>query len=737
MSAPMKNRIDFLIERVEKQNPSANVKKIRAAYECAAQAHEGQKRRNGEPYIIHPVAVAEIIVEMGLDTDSICAGLLHDCIEDTEFGYREIENKFGTSVAELVDGVTRLGMLRYSKEQEQFEDLRKMFMAMAKDIRVILIKLADRLHNARTFQYLPERKQRDKALETMEIYAPIAHRLGMSRIKWELEDLCLRILDPIGYQEIVDGLEQQSERYEDFLDHIKESISLKLNEAGIRHDISARVKHIYSIYRKMYSQHKTMNEIYDICAVRVIVDTVADCYNVLGYVHDLYKPIPGRFKDYISTPKPNGYQSLHTTVIGRDGIPFEIQIRTEEMHKMAEYGVAAHWKYKQGLDKVGNEQAFSWIRQLLEAQQDTEAEDFIKAIKVDLFADEVFVFTPKGDVVNMPAGATPIDLAYAIHSAVGNRMTGAKVNGRIAPIDSQLKNGDIVEILTSKEAHGPSRDWLKIVRTTEARNKIKQWFKKECREENIIKGKEDLDRELRANLLYNGFYENEEVIQNTLNKFSYQTIDEMYAALGYGGITLTKVLNKVKDEVGRVRRAAERLEKAEQMANQTQQQPQKKNKHSDSGVIVEGIDNCLIKFARCCTPIPGDDIIGFITRGYGVSIHRRDCVNVRINEEDKDRSRWVNCWWDEDLLERNNKFSTALQISTRSRTGVLADIAVLLAQAKVNVRDLNARDLEDGYGVINAVIDVSGVRQLKHIMTRIKNTKGVVDVARIASDTGR
>lgn len=736
MSAPMKNRIDFLIERVEKQNPSANVKKIRAAYECAAQAHEGQKRRNGEPYIIHPVAVAEIIVEMGLDTDSICAGLLHDCIEDTEFGYREIENKFGTSVAELVDGVTRLGMLRYSKEQEQFEDLRKMFMAMAKDIRVILIKLADRLHNARTFQYLPERKQRDKALETMEIYAPIAHRLGMSRIKWELEDLCLRILDPIGYQEIVDGLEQQSERYEDFLDHIKESISLKLNEAGIRHDISARVKHIYSIYRKMYSQHKTMNEIYDICAVRVIVDTVADCYNVLGYVHDLYKPIPGRFKDYISTPKPNGYQSLHTTVIGRDGIPFEIQIRTEEMHKMAEYGVAAHWKYKQGLDKVGNEQAFSWIRQLLEAQQDTEAEDFIKAIKVDLFADEVFVFTPKGDVVNMPAGATPIDLAYAIHSAVGNRMTGAKVNGRIAPIDSQLKNGDIVEILTSKEAHGPSRDWLKIVRTTEARNKIKQWFKKECREENIIKGKEDLDRELRANLLYNGFYENEEVIQNTLNKFSYQTIDEMYAALGYGGITLTKVLNKVKDEVGRVRRAAERLEKAEQMANQPQQ-PQKKNKHSESGVIVEGIDNCLIKFARCCTPIPGDDIIGFITRGYGVSIHRRDCVNVRINEEDKDRSRWVNCWWDEDLLERNNKFSTALQISTRSGTGVLADIAVLLAQAKVNVRDLNARDLEDGYGVINAVIDVSGVRQLKHIMTRIKNTKGVVDVARIASDTGR
>ncbi|MCF2670804.1 bifunctional (p)ppGpp synthetase/guanosine-3',5'-bis(diphosphate) 3'-pyrophosphohydrolase [Butyricicoccus pullicaecorum] len=732
MSSPMKTKIDFLIERVQKQNPSANVKKIRAAYECAAAAHEGQKRRNGEPYIIHPVAVAEIIVEMGLDTDSICAGLLHDCIEDTEFGYREIENKFGTSVAELVDGVTRLGMLRYSKEQEQMEDLRKMFMAMAKDIRVILIKLADRLHNARTFQFLPERKQRDKALETMEIYAPIAHRLGMSRIKWELEDLCLRILDPIGYQEIVDGLQKQSDRYEEFLDHIKERISSKLNEAGIGHSISARVKHIYSIYRKMYAQHKTINEIYDICAVRVIVDSVADCYNVLGYVHDLYKPIPGRFKDYISTPKPNGYQSLHTTVIGRDGIPFEIQIRTEEMHKMAEYGVAAHWKYKQGLDKASNEQAFSWIRQLLEAQQDTEAEDFIKAIKVDLFADEVFVFTPKGDVVNMPAGATPIDLAYAIHSAVGNRMTGAKVNGRIAPIDSILKNGDIVEILTSKETHGPSRDWIKIVRTTEARNKIKQWFKKECREENIVKGHEDLDRELRANLLYNGFYENDEVIQNTLNKFSFANIDEMYAALGYGGITLTKVINKVKDEVGRMRRAAERVEKAEQLI--TQPQPVKKVRHSQSGVIVEGIDNCLVKFARCCTPIPGDDIVGFITRGYGVSIHRRDCVNVRINEDDKDRSRWVDCWWDEDLLERKCTFSTGLQISTRSRIGILSDIAVLLAQSKVNVRDMNARDLDDGYGVINVVIDVTGVKQLQHIMNRIKTTKGVVGVTRVTSD---
>ncbi len=729
MTSPIQTKIDFLVERAKKQNPNINEKKIRAAYECANAAHEGQKRKNGEPYIIHPVSVAEIIVEMGLDTDSICAGLLHDCIEDTEFGYKEIENKFGTSVAELVDGVTRLGMLRYSKEQEQFEDLRKMFLAMAKDIRVILIKLADRLHNARTFQFLPERKQRDKALETMEIYAPIAHRLGMSRIKWELEDLSLKCLDPIGYQEIVEGLEKQSSQHEEFLNHIKECISEKLKEAEIENTISARVKHIYSIYRKMYAQHKTINEIYDICAVRVIVDSVTNCYNVLGYVHDLYKPIPGRFKDYISTPKPNGYQSLHTTVIGREGIPFEIQIRTEEMHKMAEFGVAAHWKYKQGLDKTGNEQAFAWIRQLLEAQQDTEAEDFIKAIKVDLFADEVFVFTPKGDVVNMPAGATPIDLAYAIHSAVGNRMVGAKINGRIAPIDSQLKNGDIVEILTSKETRGPSRNWVKIVKTTEARNKIKQWFKKECREENIEQGKAELDRELKANLMYNGFYDNEEIQKNILQKFTFSSMDELYAAIGYGGITITKVLNKIKDDVMKVRKAQEKIDKLEQP------QADKKKSKSETGVVVEGIDNCLVKFARCCTPIPGDDIIGFVTRGYGVSIHRKDCVNVKNNNSKDEENRWIRVWWDEESLDnKKNRFSTGLQISTKSRIGVLSDVAVLLAQAHVNVHELSAKDLNDGFGMITAVVDVSGIGQLDNIINRLKKIKGVLDVTRTAEN---
>ncbi len=724
----MQDKIEFLIERVLKQNPQANVKKIRAAYACASSAHEGQQRRTGEPYIIHPFAVAEIIVEMGLDSDSVCAGILHDCIEDTGFGYKEIENKFGTSVAELVDGVTRLGMLRYSKEQEQMEDLRKMFMAMSKDIRVILIKLADRLHNARTFQHLPERKQRDKALETMEIYAPIAHRLGMQRIKWELEDLSLKCLDPIGYNEIVEGLKKQSAQHEVFLEHIKNTIHEKLQEAHIENHISARVKHIYSIYRKMYAQHKTIDEIYDICAVRVMVNNVVDCYNVLGHIHDSYKPIPGRFKDYISTPKPNGYQSLHTTVIGRAGIPFEVQIRTEEMHKMAEYGVAAHWKYKQGMDRQGSEQAFAWIRQLLEAQQDTEAEDFIKNIKVDLFADEVFVFTPRGDVVNMPAGAVPIDFAYAIHSAVGNRMTGCKINGRIAPIDTPLKNGDIVEVLTSKETHGPSRNWVKIVRTTEARNKIKQWFKKECREDNMVQGKEELDRELRANLLYNGFYESQEIQKDVLDKFSFTNIEEMYASIGYGGITVTKVLNKVKDDVTRARRQLSEKETIEALAA-----PVKKQTKSQSGVIVEGIDNCLIKFARCCTPIPGDDIIGFVTRGYGVSIHRRDCSNVRTNDSPEDQSRWINCWWDEDLAASapdKGKFSTGLQISTRNRIGILAEIAVLFSSARINVHELSARDLADGFAVINAMVDVSGVQQLENVIRRLKNTKGVVDVTR-------
>lgn len=718
----MKTKIDFLVERAQKQNPSVDVDKIRAAYEFAANAHEGQVRKSGDPYIIHPVSVAEIIVEMGLDTDSICAGLLHDCIEDTSVDYDTVAEKFGKTVADLVDGVTRLGQIRYSKEQEQSEDLRKMLIAMAKDIRVVLIKLADRLHNMRTIQFMPENKQRSKSLETMEIYAPIAHRLGMSKVKWELEDLSLQHLDPVGYQEIVDGLAKQSSEHEKFLERIKQTISKKLNESGIQNEISARVKHIYSIYRKMYNQNKSMDEIYDICAVRVIVESVADCYNVLGYVHDLYRPIPGRFKDYISTPKPNGYRSLHTTVIGRAGIPFEVQIRTQEMHKMAEYGVAAHWKYKAGITQNSGEETYAWIRQLLETQQETEAEEFIKAIKVDLFSDEVFVFTPKGEVVSLPAGATPIDFAYGIHSAVGNRMVGCKINGRIAPIDCGLQNGDIVEILTSKETHGPKRDWLQKIKTSEARNKIKQWFKKECREENIQRGKEDLDRELRTNLMYNHFYEKSEIQKSVMEKFGYNNIDELYASLGYGGITITKVMNKVRDEVIRMRKSEEA------------KKPQTTNKQTrtDSGVIVESIDNCLVKFARCCTPVPGDDIVGFITRGYGVSIHRRDCVNFK-NSSEEDRDRWINVRWDDAHMEGKERFSTALQVSTNDRVGVMSDVLIILSNNRVNVRDFNGKTLSEGFGIINIVVDVTGISQLALLISKLRAVKGVINVVRQTS----
>lgn len=716
----IQTKIDFLIERVQKQTPSADVDKIRMAYACANAAHEGQKRKNGDPYIIHPVSVAEIIVEMGLDTDSICAGLLHDCMEDTNFQYDQIAEKFGTSVADLVDGVTRLGQLHYSKEQEQMEDLRKMLIAMAKDIRVILIKLADRLHNMRTIQFMTVEKQRSKSLETMEIYAPIAHRLGMQKVKWELEDLSLQCLDPIGYKEIVDGLERQRSEHEEMLERIKKTIGTKLNKSGIKNSISARVKHIYSIYRKMYEQNKSIDEIYDICAVRVIVDSVADCYNVLGYVHDLYKPIPGRFKDYISTPKPNGYRSLHTTVIGRSGVPFEVQIRTEEMHKMAEYGVAAHWKYKQHVDKNGSEETYAWIRQLLESQQDTEAEDFIKNIKVDLFSDEVFVFTPRGDVVNLPAGATPIDFAYGIHSAVGNRMTGCKINSKIAPIDYTLQNGDIVEILTSKETRGPKRDWLNMIKTSEARNKIKQWFKKECREENIEQGRADLDRELRSSLLYNHFMERPEVQANVLKKFGYPSLEELYAAIGYGGITVTKVLNKVRDEVVRARKQEENRQPLTQKHVQGR---------SESGVIVEDIGNCKVKFARCCTPVPGDDIIGYITRGYGVSVHRKDCVNVK-HSSPEDRERWVKVYWDENHIETKERFNTALQISTNDRMGVMNDVLQTLTNNHINVKDFNGKTLSEGYGIINIVIEVTGLSQLDALKKKLRSLRGVINVVR-------
>lgn len=718
-------------EHIEKHSTlPQNFELIEKAYHLATTAHNGQFRKSGDPYISHPLEVAEIIVEMGLDTESIVAGILHDCIEDTEYNYDVLKDYFGETIADLVNGVTRLGKLQYSKEQEQMEDLRKMFMAMAKDIRVILIKLADRLHNMRTLQHMPEHKQRSKSLETMEIYAPIAHRLGMQRVKWELEDLSLIYLDPIGYKDITAGLAKDEANHKEFLEIIKNRITERLDASGISCELGGRVKHIYSIYRKMYSQHKRIDEIYDICAVRVKVATVADCYNVLGHVHDIFKPIPGRFKDYISTPKPNGYSSLHTTVIGRQGIPFEVQIRTHEMHFKSEYGVAAHWKYKQNIQTSQTEETFTWIRQLLESGQDTQAEDFIQNIKVELFADEVFVFTPKGDVINMPAGATPIDFAYAIHSAVGNRLTGCKIDGKIAPIDATLKNGNIVDILTSKKTHGPSRDWLKIVKTSEARNKMKAWFKKEKREENIIQGREEFDRELRIALMYKAFYEDEELQKEILKTLLFKSLDELYASLGYGGISISRIVNRVREDVTKKRKLlAESIDPTKPLI------PLKQAKKSTNGIIVDDLENCLIKFARCCSPVPGDDVIGFVTRGYGVSVHRKDCTNfINGASTDQDKKRWVGVSWDEAYVSvKSQKFNTSLQISSKTRANILSDIITVLSTSKISISEFGGRDLPDGYSIMNAVIEINDLEHLQYVTNKLKAVSGVIDVIRQAN----
>ena len=597
-----------LEEKVKQYNPNLDTKRLFAAFQYADNAHSGQLRKDGSPFVTHPLAVAEIVAELELDTDSIIAALLHDCIEDTGSTHEEIAKLFGPAVADLVEGVTKLTRVQYtSKEEEQMENLRKMLMAMAKDIRVILIKICDRLHNMRTMNYQSARKQREKALETMEIYAPIAHRLGMQKIKWELEDLSLQYLDPVGYQEISDELLRRSSAHEEFMAGIQKKIKDRLAEEGIKATVYGRVKHIYSIYRKMFAQNKTLDEIFDLYAFRVIVDDIPECYNVLGCIHDLFKPVLGRFKDYIGTPKPNGYQSLHTTVIGREGIPFEVQIRTWEMHHTAEYGIAAHWKYKQGLanDKLGTEEAFEWVRKLLENQQDTDAEEYVRTLKVDMFADEVFVFTPRGDVVNLPAGATPIDFAYSIHSAVGNAMTGAKVNGRIVTFDYQLQSGDIVEVITSKSAHGPSRDWMKICKSNEARNKIKQWFKKERREENIVTGRSMFESELKRTGISLAAITSEEVLPHLLKKVGSGSLDDLYAAIGYGGMTAQKAVNRIRDELGRLTRDKNEKAAAERLASEgTSPQlaaPAKLipgARRSESGIIVEGLDNCLVKFAK-------------------------------------------------------------------------------------------------------------------------------------------
>ena len=703
--------------------PGADMALIDQAVAYASDKHKDQKRKDGSPYIIHPLAVAEIVAEIGLDMDAILGALLHDCIEDTDASFDDIARLFGRTVAELVEGVTKLTRANFSSsEQAQMENLRKMFMAMSKDIRVVLIKIADRLHNMRTMQYQTPAKQLLKCRETMDIYAPLAHRLGMQKIKWELDDTALRYLDPTVYNNITSYLSAHKEQDESFMRTIQEKITERLSAVGIRNTTYGRIKHVYSIYRKMQAQGKTMDELYDIYAFRVIVDTIPDCYNVLGHVHDLFNLVPGRFKDYISTPKPNMYQSLHTTVIGSQGIPFEVQIRTWDMHETAEYGIAAHWKYKQGTGS-GSEKDFEWVRRLLETQQDSDAEEFVQSMKIDMFDDEVFVYTPKGRIVNLPAGSTPIDFAYAIHSGVGNAMVGAKVNNRIANIDATLKNGDIVEVLTSKTAKGPSRDWLNICKSNQARTKIKQWFKKEKREENVLHGRASFEAEMKRLLLPLSSITNPELEPQLLKKLSFDTWDDMYAAIGYGGLTAVKAVGRIRDDINRAIKAqiAEKTPAALRTAPETE--AEKRNRHAVNGVIVEDIDSCMIKFAKCCTPVPGDAIAGFITKGFGVSIHRADCPNAANRDDPKQAARWVRVRW---ANNEEQPFVTTLELDCITRDGLLLDVATVMTSARVRLKELNGRDLPGGHSIFTVRFEVKNVAELELIRNRLLNIPDVV-----------
>ena len=737
----MSNPVDIdamyqhLEDTVRGYNPSANFQQIRQAYELAREMHGTQMRKDGSPFITHPLAVAQIVAEeLHLDSESIIAALLHDTIEDTSATHEQIAKLFSPTVADLVEGVSKLTRVHYtSKEEEQMENLRKMLMAMSKDIRVILIKISDRLHNMRTMEYQTPEKQKQKSFETMEIYAPIAHRLGMQKMTWELEDLSLKYLDPVGYREITEALDEKAAEYDGFMSSIHDQISQRLKEAGIEAQVYGRMKHPYSIYRKMYTQNKNLDDVFDLFAFRVIVDTVADCYNVLGIIHDLYKPILGRFKDYIGTPKPNLYQSLHTTVVGESGIPFEVQIRTKEMHEVAEYGVAAHWKYKQNGQGAGDERSYEWVRRLLENQEDADAEDFIHSLKVDMFADEVFVFTPQGDVINLPAGATPIDFAYNIHSAVGNHMVSAKVNGRIVPLNHRLQNGDVVEVMTSQNAHGPSRDWIKIARSSNARSKIRQWFKREKRDENIVNGRQSFESELKRTGVSLKELLADENVPNVLKKLSFNSVDDMYAAIGYGGVTALKVIGRLREDIQRILHQHQADRQAEvPVAGQPEVMrpsvPQRSK--GEHGIIVEGLSNCLVKFSKCCSPVPGDDIVGFITRGYGVSVHRSDCPNVlRSRDNPAEAGRWIRVSWADKTSE---SYHTMLQIVAKDRISLIVDVSTVLSATKTRVLSLNARSTPDGFGLLDLGIEVSDRDQLKTVMNRLEQIQGVMKVTRPA-----
>lgn len=718
-----------LITLVRENMTENDVSLIEKAYFIAKKAHEGQFRYSGEPYIIHPVSVAIILYNLGMDGESMAAALLHDVVEDTDMTKENIQEEFGEDVANLVEGVTKLGKVPiFTKEEQQAENVRKMLMAMSQDIRVIIIKLADRIHNMRTLSFMRPEKRREKAQETLEIYAPIAHRLGIRGVKEELEDLAISYLDPVAYKEIRDRLEQQQSKRKEYLDSIQKKISERIKLVVPNASISGRIKSVHGIYRKMYMQGKSFDEIYDIYAVRIIVDDVIDCYNCLGIIHDMFKSIPGRFKDYISTPKANMYQSLHTTVIGDEGIPFEVQIRTWEMHRTAEYGVAAHWKYKLGMSgRQKFEEKFSWIRQLLESQNVSEnPQDIVNTIKTDLVQEEVFVFTPKGTVINLPAGSTVVDFAYAIHSAVGNRMVGAKVDGRIVPIDYVVKTGEIVEIITSSQQNkGPSRDWLKFVKTSGARNKIRSWFKKERREENILEGKMEVEREFKRNFIRLNDQQFDKFVLEIAQRQRFNSAEDFFAAIGYGGISLNKMMPHIKDEYVKEFKQPEPVE--EDVIKITKP-TQKKRTKSQDGVVIEGIDNCLIKLSKCCSPVPGDKIIGFITRGHGVSIHKRDCTNVpKVIELSDEPDRWIAASWDSSAKE---DFTATVSLTCLDRVGLMADISKMIADMRVMIYGINTKSKKDGRASLELTIGVNGIEHLNGVMAKLRKINGVLDVER-------
>ncbi|QIB26532.1 bifunctional (p)ppGpp synthetase/guanosine-3',5'-bis(diphosphate) 3'-pyrophosphohydrolase [Caloranaerobacter azorensis] len=714
--------LNSLIDKIKQYNPHGDIDIVKKAYYFAEVSHEGQYRISGDKYFIHPYNVALILAELNMDTTTIAAGLLHDVVEDTEVTFDDIEREFGLEIRNLVDGVTKLRKLKFSSKQErQAENLRKMIIAMSKDIRVIIIKLADRLHNMRTLNYMSETKKKEKALETLEIYAPIAHRLGISKIKWELEDLALRYLDPEGYYDLVEKVSMKRREREKYINTVIEILSKKLEEMGIKSEINGRPKHFYSIYRKMVYQNKTFEQIYDLTAIRVIVDSVKDCYGVLGIVHTMWKPIPGRFKDYIAMPKPNMYQSLHTTVIGPQGEPLEIQIRTWEMHRTAEYGIAAHWKYKEGISKSDDfDKKLSWLRQLLEWQKELkDPKEFMESLKIDLFTNEVFVFTPKGDVISLPAGSTPIDFAYRVHTAIGNNCIGAKIDGRIVPLDYKLKNGNIVEILTSANSNGPSRDWLKFVKSSHAKSKIKQWFKKEERAQNINRGKEQIEKEAKRQ----GFKLTEILKEDWLNevasKLSLSSIDDLYAAVGYGSITIPQVIHRLKELH---KEYYKKDDKDEDIIKQTKN---KKEYRPTQGVKIKGIDNIMVRFSKCCNPVPGDEIIGYITRGRGVSIHRKDCPNIAdLSIQD----RFIEVEWDN---AKKVSYLAEIQIKATDRAGLLSEITQLLTEKNLAVTSLNARTNREKIALINLVLEIKSVEQLNELMRKIRSINGVIDVYRV------